>query len=306
MQKIEGQAYSSMTIEQKMEKIKTIRIVHPRFKKILDAIKECHESTAISKDPQCMLITGPSGSGKSTLLESYIQFHDRVTFDGTQTKRKILGSEIPSPTKIPAFLEAMLEQLGDPFPNSGKVGNKNRRLVKQIKNCGVELIMLDEFQHFVHRENQKINFEVADCFKSLINRTKVPVVLFGLEDAETVLESNPQLKRRFSMRETLPPFGVENTQRIREFQMLLHQIDKQLPFDELTGIGEENFANRIMYATDGIMNSIMKLIRNAALNAIKQGKEKIDLTDLAKSYHMHSYILKGKENNPFIHETFKL
>ena len=63
------QKYQMMDSEQKKEQIKHLRIIHPRFHKALELIKRCHESTAISTDPQCMLITYPSGSGKSTILK---------------------------------------------------------------------------------------------------------------------------------------------------------------------------------------------------------------------------------------------
>ncbi|MRX71970.1 AAA family ATPase [Bacillus lacus] len=306
MQTDTREKYSSMDLVQKKEQIRNLRIAHPRFKKALDLIKRCHDSSSISDDPRCMLITGPSGSGKSTIFETYRQFNDKIIYESTRTKRVVLWAEIPSPTRISTFLETMLEQLGDPAPTRGTIGNKNHRLVNLIKDCRVELIMLDEFQHFVNTENQKVNYEVADCFKSLINRTKVPVVLFGLDDAKTVLECNPQLKRRFSMRYSIPPFGYEEENRKKEFRMLMKQLDNLLPFEQLAGLENPEFADRIMTATGGVMNSIMKLIKEAALIALEQEKEQIEMIDMAKAYQLHSYILLGEENNPFVKKDFKL
>jgi len=293
--------YKTMSFDEKTKIIKDLRIIHPRFKKALDLIKQCHESLQISDDPQCMLISGESGSGKTTLFETYIKLNDKVLYDDfTGAKKSILWAEIPSPVRINTFLETMLDQLGDPFPNRGTIGNKNHRLVNLIKDCGVELIMLDEFQHFVHSENQKVNYEVADCFKSLINRTKVPVVLFGLKDAERPLDVNPQLNRRFSIRYTLSPFGLENRGRKKEFEMLLKLIDNQLPFVELAGLDSEEMIEKIYFATNGVINSIMKIIRTASLYALKKEKDKVEMEDFAKAYHLHSYILKGETNNPFL------
>lgn len=306
MQTDTREKYSSMDLVQKKEQIRNLRIAHPRFKKALDLIKRCHDSSSISDDPQCMLITGPSGSGKSTIFETYRQFNDKIIYESTRTKRVVLWAEIPSPTRISTFLETMLEQLGDPAPTRGTIGNKNHRLVNLIKDCRVELIMLDEFQHFVNTENQKVNYDVADCFKSLINRTKVPVVLFGLDDAKTVLECNPQLKRRFSMRYSIPPFGYEEENRKKEFRMLMKQLDILLPFEQLAGLENPEFADRIMTATGGVMNSIMKLIKEAALISLEQEKEQIEMIDMAKAYQLHSYILQGEENNPFVKKDFKL
>jgi type II secretory pathway predicted ATPase ExeA len=307
MESNDRQIYKNMTFEEKAKIVKDLRIIHPRFKKALELIKQCHNSSQISDDPQCALISGDSGSGKTTIFETYIKLNDKVVYDDfTGAKKAILWAEVPSPVRISTFLETMLDQLGDPFPTRGTIGNKNHRLVNLIKDCGVELIMLDEFQHFVHSENQKVNYEVADCFKSLINRTKVPVVLFGLKDAERPLEVNPQLKRRFSIRYSLSPFGLENDTRRREFQTLLGLIDKQLPFVELSGLDREEMVEKFYFATNGVINSIMKIIRSAAFYALEKDKDKIEINDFAKAYHLHSYILKGEKNNPFLNDDLSI
>ncbi|PWW30563.1 TniB protein [Cytobacillus oceanisediminis] len=301
---IDKNVIQELSIDEKMAKIKNIKIVHPRFQQGLDRIRKCHLSLESSPDPQCMLVTGPSGSGKSTLFNIYAQMYDKLIYDSTRTKKVILWGEIPSPTRINTFLEMMLEMLGDPYPTRGTIGNKNHRLVNLIKDCRVELIMLDEFQHFVSSVNKKVNNDVAECFKSLVNRTNVPVVLFGLEESELVINENVQLKRRFSMRHPISPFSYDNPKKVEEFRMLLNHIDQMLPFNEFSGLRHENIADRMMYATNGLMNSIMKIIREAALIAVNENREKIELKDLSDAYLLHSAILKGKKENPFVEEKF--
>lgn len=293
--------YQDMTLDEKKKIIKDLKIIHPNFSKALKLIQKCHESLELSDDPQCMLISGPSGSGKTTIFDTYVKLNDKVEYDEkTGAKKSILWAEIPSPIRISTFLETMLERLGDPFPTRGNIGNKNHRLVNLIKDCGIELIMLDEFQHFVHPENQTINYDVADCFKSLVNRTKVPVVLFGLEDSVKVINANQQLNRRFSMRTSLAPFGIENNERKKEFQKLLTLIDTKLPFTKIADLGSCEMVGKIHFATDGFINSVMKIIREAAFSAVEKNKNSIELIDFAKAYHIHSHILKGADNNPFL------
>ena len=295
-----------MSKEEKYNKIKNIKVLYPRFNRGLDLIERCHHSTVISRDPQCLLITGPSGSGKSTIFEAYKQMHDRIVYEETRTKKVILSAEIPSPTTIVSFLEVLLEQLGDPFPTKGSKGDKNRRLVNLIRDCGVELIMLDEFQHFFHPKNKKINYDVSDCFKSLVNQTKVPVVLFGLSESKHVLDCNPQLKRRFSMVYNLSPFRFEDELSMNEFAKLLYSIDQQLPFEELSGLAQGDMMERFYFATNGLMDSIMKLIRDATNFAIEQEKTKIELEDFAKAFNFHAHLHEGKSRHPFKGENFSI
>ncbi|MEH7747329.1 TniB family NTP-binding protein [Neobacillus drentensis] len=303
--KLVNSELTDLTLEEKIYKIKTLHVNHPRFKNAFKLIEQCHRSLEHTSDPQCMLVTGPSGAGKTTLFKSYVKTYDKVMYESTRTKKTLLWGEVPSPVRIATFLEMMLEMLGDPFPTRGTIGNKNHRLVKLIKDCKVELIMLDEFQHFVSRERYKINYEVADCFKSLINRTQVPVVLFGLEEAEEVIESNPQLLRRFSYRCPMAPFSYNTPQGVNEFRTLLGQIDKNLPFKEHSNLADADIADRIMYATNGVMNSVMKIIRDAALRAVKDNRERIEKVDLAIVYNLHASIMKGKNDNPFTKEKFE-
>lgn len=294
-----------MSKEEKYKKIKAMRILYPRFNHALNLIERCRKSTTSSSDPQCLLITGPSGSGKSSIFETYKSLNDKTIYEETRTKKVILSAEIPSPTTIMSFLEALLEELGDPFPTRGTKGNKHLRLIKLIKDCGVELILLDEFQHFVHPEKKKVNYDVSDCFKSLVNQTKVPVVLFGLSESKHVINCNPQLKRRFSMVYNLSPFGFESSLRMTEFAKLLYNIDQQLPFEELSGFAQDDMLDRFYYATDGLMDSIMKLIRDAAGFAIDEEKVKIEMEDLARAYNLHSHLQDGKSKHPF-EESFSL
>ncbi|TDK61790.1 hypothetical protein E2K98_12955 [Bacillus salipaludis] len=297
------QVYATMDIKQKKAHLYNLLIQHPRFKKALTKIRHCHESKEISNEPLCMFVTGQSGCGKSKIFETYINKYSKTLYGQTGTKKNILSAKIPSPVRISTFTEALLDKLGDPYPTSGKLGNKIHRLQKLIIKCEVELIMLDEFQHFVKTEKPKDMYHVADNFKSLINETGVSVVLFGLDEAEKIFSENKQLGRRFTIKEVIFPFNYNDQASINEFRALLSQIDRKLPFVELAGLGTAELADKIMIATNGVMNSIMKLIKDAALNALIQDKEKIDMADLAMSYDLHSFFLSGlveKKANPFI------
>jgi Cdc6-like AAA superfamily ATPase len=281
--------------EEKIKQIDFFRIYHPDFKKALELISLCHKSKLKSADPQCLLITGNYGTGKTTISERYIKQNQKVIPLERTTKRAILFGSIPSPTKINTFLETMLGDLGDPYPVKGTIGNKQYRLVNLIKDSEVELIMLDEFQHFVHKENHKVNHEVADCFKSIINATKVPVVLLGLDESEKVLDSNGQLKRRFSFRHHLTDFSCRDAKTTDQFRILLHQIDKALPFERIAGLKESGMWQKFESATKGNMNALMKLIRYAALAAVEADYDQIKEEHFSKAFELHSFILNGTD-----------
>ncbi|QAY66345.1 TniB family NTP-binding protein [Paenibacillus protaetiae] len=291
--------YSSMDIEKRREIVRDIRIYHPRVQKGLDIIRTCHQSLSSATGLQCAIIEGQSGVGKSELISAYLRENSQIIYVGDSTKRTILHAEIFSPANITSFMEDLLGQLGDYNPSSGTRGNKNTRLVNLIRDCGVELIILDEFQHFKNQKNKSVNYEVADYFKSIINLTKVPVVLFGYEkEAYDVVKENNQLQSRFTIRYNLHPFGLENEERIHEFRTLLYQIDQQLPFVESSNLADPEFYNRLFDVTNGVLRALMKLIGQAAEIAMEKEHLKITFEDFKEALILHNCI--GNGLNPFV------
>ncbi len=302
----------TMTRESRLKFVEGIRVIHPAFMQAMQLIEDVHQESSYSTDPHSVLVYGESGSGKTTIYETYIAKHNKVvstTVDGMQaTNRVILYASIPSPASNVSVSEKLLSELGDPYPSRGTAPQKYNRLVKLIEANRVELIMLDEFQHFVDRDKEKVIYKVSDWFKSLINQTKVPVVLFGLKDSELVLDYNPQLSRRFPTRYQVKPFGYVSSSEVETFRRVLHEIDKQLMevFDMQSMLADEEFADRMYYATRGVIDSIMKLVRKAAKYAIDREAERVEIEDFAKAFELFTHVSSGKAVNPFLIEEFTL
>lgn len=101
--------------------------------------------------------------------------------------------------------------LGDPAADKETISSQTLRLRKFIAACEVELIILDEFQHFDDRQSRNVLKTISDWLKNLINQCTVPIVLVGMPGCESVLDQkgNEQLKRRFASRhEILPLLGI--------------------------------------------------------------------------------------------------
>jgi hypothetical protein len=166
------------------------------------------------------------------------------------------------------------------------------------------MIILDEFQHFIDRESQKVLKTISDWLKVLVNRTKLPIILIGMPKSETVLDAagNEQLKRRFSARATLEPFswGADKEQQ-EEMSIFLAQLDEALDLflPEQSHLAGEEIACLIHIATGGIVDKIMKLIRGAARLALSRGIKSLDLDLLAEAYEEHLANNKPECANPF-------
>ncbi|SIQ29383.1 TniB protein [Peribacillus simplex] len=295
--KIEKKEYLSLTNEDKIKIINDIKINHPLFRMALKHIKVCHSDSKSRKDPLSLIITGGPGVGKTTIFKEYVQQNDETIYTSTGTKKNILWATLPQPIRPNSLMEILLKQLGDRRFDKGSQQQKFDRLVGLIKDCGIELIMLDEFQHFINPKTKRPHKDVADWFKSLINHTNIPVVLFGLEDSLDVLKENQQLSRRFKRRVNLEPFGYRNKSDIENFNRLLQEIERLLPFEEPSRL--ISLSEKIYSATDGIMDNIMSLLREAAYIAIKENENKIKSEDLYAAFSYDGHLGNKNKINPF-------
>jgi hypothetical protein len=294
------------TIEAKMELLNTIYICYPRFKEVLGAFDYCHHFSSCQDEPECLFLTGETGVGKTTIYRTYANRYPRkVTREKTIVP--ILDVTIPAPATVKTVVTKMLWKLGDPAYERGTIGIQTIRLINLLKNCGVELIILDEFQHFIDRDSAKVLQTVANWLKTLILDTNLPIILIGLPEAEQIfkLKSLSQLSRRFAHRCYLHPFTWDDDHGL-EFRTFLHLLELELPLRELSHLSDEDMALRFYYASDGIVAYIMKLIRYGTYLALSQNYEQLNLNILAHAFEQYIRMNLSARANPFLLNETKL
>lgn len=287
--------------EDKHKITENIIIRYPLFEHIKAQLQHCQTFSKISAEPECVLITGVRGSGKTTVMNSFVSDHPRKT-NSEGTIVPVLSVRVPTPASTKNLVTEFLNSLGDPNPATGSVHAQTIRLRSLIKDCKVELIMLDEFHQFLDRDSYSILYEMTDWLKNFIDKTKVPIALWGLNYSNIILKTNEQLERRFSVIEKVKPLawqvskGQKDTESIRRF---LKYLDAALPLPEKSQLSSEEMAFRIYYATDGIIGFIMKLIRRATYFAIESELHSLNLEVLAKAYEERLSHRDPKRKNPF-------
>lgn len=279
-------------------------IRHMGFEKALKEISRCHRMARYRLDePNCLLITGESGCGKSTLRRTYVNQYPRLERED-RTLIPVLDLELPSQPTVKNVAERMLIQLGDPFAEKGSAEGKTARIITLMRECGVELVILDEFQHFVDRSSEKVDYKIADWLKSVINASKVPFVLTGLPRCHRILEVNEQLRRRFLPRVSLHRFRIDNKEVSRQFFGVLKGLEKSLPLQSPSALSEKTIVPRIYYATHGVIDHTMKLICESLHIALSECLPTIDQEVLRRAFERVIWADARDQDNPF-HQAFK-
>ena len=252
--------------------------------------------------PDCLLITGESGAGKSTVRKEFARQFPRREEDEC-TIIPVLHLEVPAMPTIKNVAERILIELGDPFAERGSAEGKTSRIITLMETCGVRLVILDEFQHFVDRASDKVDYKVADWLKYIINASKVPFVLMGLPRCERIVELNEQLRRRFLPRIALTRFAIDSLEGRRQLAGVLRSLERNLPGGMTSVFTDKLMIARIYYATHGLMDHLMKLASEAVRLALTEGKSRIDLEILQRAF---GNVIWGKatdKGNPF-HRDF--
>ena len=261
-----------------------ILVPHTAFTLAAAKIDQCFLAADGANEPICIAVIGESRTGKSRVQEYVQSLHSIVRLeDGLVVP--VFRVVTPSLPTIKNLVETMLEALGDPKFDKGTEAAKTRRLIKLLKKVRTRMVVLDEFQHFYDKGSHKVWYAVANWLKSLIDQTKVALLVAGLPSCRAVIEQNEQLRGRFMAPVNMPRFDWQDAASRAEFIAILSAFHEVLSqhFD-LPVLDTEEMAFRMYCATGGLIGYLTKVLRHTVWNAVDAGTRSITLEDLAEGH----------------------
>lgn len=267
-------------------------VPHSAFISVVSRLEQCFRYAESASEPICIVVVGESRTGKSRALEECYANHPmRRQADGLTIP--ILRVKTPSKPTVKGLVELMLHALGDPKFYAGTENAKTARLLILIKNAGVRMVMIDEFQHFYDKGSHKVMHHVADWLKILVDDSKVALVVAGLPSCNAVLEQNEQLAGRFLTPVTMPRFEWRNDDHREEFMGILGAFQESIGgVFEIPGLDSREMAFRCYCGTGGLVGYLTKFLRQAVWNALDAGTKTITLEQLA---HAHKESVWGRD-----------
>ena len=265
---------------------------------VLRDIELLHQRSLKARAPAFLLVTGQSGSGKSTLLETYEDGHPRETLDD-RDRIPVLLFEVPAAPSISGIASQILAALGDPAAHKGTIGEKTERIYHLLDECGVEILLVDEFHNLLTEDRKRPIAKVTAWLKTFINRARRPVVACGLPRSKRVLNDNVELRRRFSAQRYLEPLALDNKGNGDEFRATLRDLAGRLPCTCIA-LHDKNVARRFIYATRGLIDYVVKILETAAIIAAGRPNQHIDLEVLGQAFVEKVWTDAPPKLNPFL------
>jgi len=273
-------------------------IPHQQFKRAVSTMAELHHYSLQNEVGGGIVITGPSGVGKTTILKHYLGLNPRVE-EREKSRIPVLHVVTPSSPTVRSMTDAILIALGASSAGKRSAEEKTLRIYKLLKLCEIELLLIDEFQHFYYA-NTIVEFrKISDWLKNLISHTGLAVVLTGLPEAELVVRSNEQLERRFSTKLALTPFSLESPDDFQEFRGILKQFQEKLPLRPEIDLYENNLARRFLVASNGLLDYVRKILEGAVSIALSAGHQSLDLQTYAAGFRKEVWSDVPDRLNPF-------
>lgn len=290
------------------EKFKTfslrpLRISFEVFAGAIRKIASVHRKARFNDYGGGLLIAGPTGSGKSSAL-GYYESHFPAFDDIEGRIIPVLYVQTPSAPTVKNLAEAILSALGDPASCKGTSEEKTKRIYKFFIDCEVELLLIDEFQHFEEVNRRGATRDVTDWLKNLFNVTRVGVVLSGLPICEKTVAFNPQLSRRFSARHHMLGFSYQALERQLEFRGVLQSLQSEIPIGGIC-IHDDQFARRMFVATYGLIDYVISILEEVCDIARRTSATTLTLSMFSQAFKDSIWALCPDELDPFA-EVFQV
>jgi hypothetical protein len=314
---LNGKAIDDEDLINRRSHIDAIVVHHKRYNDLLKELKDCHilQKKSINKKGLC--IFGETGAGKTTFFKDYESKHPRKEIDSTSIV-PVLRVELDSNSSPRNVASKLLEVLGDPFYYKGTEKELTSRLKGLIPKSQVGLIIIDEFQHVIDTEKDKVIRKAADWVKQFANEINIPIVLGGILDSLRIFKNNQQLDERFQQKEKFLSFQYKSDEEQKEFRGFLKGIELQLPFPKLPEIqGESNdpvlpklfdpyIAEKMYYASLGVPRTINHLLVQSITIALRYGSDQLEEKHLEEGFDKLVLVNRPNVINPFNGKKFNV
>lgn len=288
---------SKLTNGERQTYIKSLVVGHDRFDATLATLQRWHFPVkgGVRNYGKIAVIQGDARTGKTFACEQYMK-----RFPITETASGISKPVIMASTPEGGGLRPLANVIADAMgllvsQRINTIGLVNA-IIDVLPKIGCEMLIIDEFQENEDLRRPRKRQDVLGFLKRIVDRSKVMVVVAGLDGTRDMLASDPQILGRGNLpTHTIPHYAWE-TDSIY-FRALCGAIDALLPFPEMSNLHYQWFASRLNEASAGLIGRLMDYVYEASCIALNEGARQL-LPRHFVEYH-RTTMPKGESRNLF-------
>ena len=254
-------------------------IDYPRAVQALEKLQWLFDTPERERMP-CMVLHGESDIGKTQIIRKFQRQHPS-TFDDKKgvDRRDIIYVQMPATPDQHRFYSALLFELHAPHSERASLSTLERLTRELLRRIRPRMLIVDEVHNLLtgsYREQRAS----LNLLKYLANDLRMAVVLVGTDEANIALQTDPQMKSRFT------PFELPMWRENDEFRRLLSAFERVIPLKKASNLAQRTIVQFLVSHCNGLTGQLSKLITQAAELAIRDESEQIMVAHLEQAKHV--------------------
>lgn len=220
--------------------------------------------------PPCFILLGSTQIGKTSLLREFARRHPFCRGAGqfgiTTPVVYALAPRRPDESQLEESILGGFESRFHP-----KNAQQRREIVsKAIVNGELKVLLVDEVQQSFKGTSSR-NEDVLEFYKDYSNRFGISIVVAGTPEAYLPFHRRNQLSNRFR------PLFLHHWKKGREVLQFIAAYERLLPLKQPSCLTTSEIALYLVEWMEGMLGELVDLLREAAIQAVLTGEEKITL-----------------------------
>ena len=218
--------------------------------------------------PDNLLIVGASNNGKTAIARCFLARMVPPEDAAARTSTiPVTLIQAPNGPRIPQLLTSIRSALGQPAGRRETTAQLRAETYRIMRAVGLRLLLIDDLH----------NIRAAGVGPLLVELREIGAAAgvslggFATKDIAYALRQDEQLANRFDLM-TLPRWRIDDP----DYWRLLHTLGRRLPLRAASNLTDPELAASILSRSDGLIGAMTRLLRQAAVQAVRTAHERID------------------------------
>ena len=218
--------------------------------------------------PDNLLIVGASNNGKTAIARRFIaRMLPPENTAAAHSTIPVALIQAPNGPRIPQLLMAIRAALGQPPGRRETTAQLRIETYAMMRRVGLRLLLIDDLHNIRGSGVAPLLVELRE----IGSVAGVSLGCFATTEIAYALRQDDQLANRFELM-TLPRWRIEDP----DYWRLLQTFARRLPLRSPSNLTDPDFAAHILARCDGLIGGVTRLLRQAAVQAVRTGHEQID------------------------------